>query len=296
MVTDRDIYFFDLQGYLLLRGALSGDEIDALNRCVDAIGPMKPGRWNGHIHGHTYGTKDGLNYQQIYEAGEPFEKLIDHPAWYEHMITFLGGEGTFDYHHGPMLIDENFVNLRDPGEAIGLHSGADECIKRNQYRVLNGRFMVGQVNALIALNDIGPGDGAPMVIPCSHKQHFQHPDFTKHRMKPDGASGDHCDGAIEMHLKAGDVLLFADAICHGSARRVNPGQRRVCIYRYSHSFGCISQMYRPSKALLDRLTPARRKIVWPHAVLKREPNLMPGFVDEGDLADQPAITWDGIGE
>ena len=24
----------------------------------------------------TYGTKDGVNYQQVYEAGEPFEKLI----------------------------------------------------------------------------------------------------------------------------------------------------------------------------------------------------------------------------
>ena len=30
---------------------------------------------------------------------------------------------------------------------------------RNQYRVINSKFMCCQVNSLIALTDIGPGDG-----------------------------------------------------------------------------------------------------------------------------------------
>ena len=46
-----------------------------------------------------YGGKweDGLNLQQIYEAGEPFERLIDHPSYVGKVRHFLGGEGTFDY-------------------------------------------------------------------------------------------------------------------------------------------------------------------------------------------------------
>ena len=47
-----------------------------------------------------------------------FEKLIDHPSWIEHVKHFVGGEGTFDYNHGPLFIDENFANIRGPGESI----------------------------------------------------------------------------------------------------------------------------------------------------------------------------------
>ena len=73
-----------------------------------------------------YGGKweDGLNLQQIYEAGEPFERLIDHPSYVGKVRHFLGGEGTFDYAQGELFIDENFVSIRGPGEAIGVHSGA----------------------------------------------------------------------------------------------------------------------------------------------------------------------------
>jgi hypothetical protein len=105
MVPDLDTYLFDLRGYVHLRGALSADEVAACNNSLDAIPRLEPGQWWGHVHGHTYGTVDGLNYQQIYEAGEPFEHLIDHPSWIEHIKFFVGGEGSFDYHHGPLFID-----------------------------------------------------------------------------------------------------------------------------------------------------------------------------------------------
>ena len=294
MVTDRDIYFFDLRGFIQLKGALDAGEVKELNAGLDALPRIEPGQWYGHIHGHTYGTKDGRNYQQIYEAGEPFEKLIDHPAWIDKIKAFVGGEGTFDYKHGPLFIDENFVNFRGPGEAIGLHSGGDNCCKRNQYRVLNGKFMVGQVNVLLALTDIGPGDGGTMLIPGSHKQHFKHPDLAEHSMGSKRNSGDECEGAVEMRMKAGDALIFTDTCCHGSAKRVNEGERRVLVYRYGPSWGFFRHGYRPSKALLDRLTPERRQIVWPHGVAKRTPNLMPGFDDSGEL-EQPIAETTGRG-
>ena len=41
---------------------------------------------------------------------------------------------------------------------------------------------------LLALTDIGPGDGGTMIIPGSHKSNFQHPDHDRHRMHPDGAT------------------------------------------------------------------------------------------------------------
>ena len=123
MVTDRDIYFFDLRGFLVLEGALSRHEVQQLNDRLDAMPRLEVGEWYGYVHAHTFGDRDGLNYQQVYEAGAPFERLIDHPSWFDKVRHFVGGEGSFDEHHGPLFIDENFVNLRGPGEAIGLHNG-----------------------------------------------------------------------------------------------------------------------------------------------------------------------------
>lgn len=271
MLTDMDIYLFDLRGYLLLENALTNDEVQALNAGIDAILPLKHGEWLGYVHGHTFGDDEGINLQQIYEGGEPFEQLIDHPSWIDKVKHFVGGEGTFDYYHGPLFIDENFANLRGPGEAIGLHSGGHQGVKRNQFRYHNGRFQCGQVNILIALTDIGPGDGATMVIPGSHKSNFPHPHYDKYRMGGEQASVDNAEGAIEVHMKAGDAILFVDAIAHGSAKRVNPGLRRIIVYRYGPSWGNFRHGYQPSSELLTRLTPERARIVQPQRLLPREP-------------------------
>ena len=281
-VTARDEYFFDLNGFLVLRGVLHPSHMAELNAALDTITslepPLKTGEWYGGVHAHGYGGAEGINLQQIYEAGEPFERLIDHPGWIAKVKRFVGGEGTFDWHHGPLFLDETFANLRGPGEAIGIHSGGAEGVTRCQFRYRNGRFHCGQINILMALSDIGPGDGATMVIPGSHKSNFAHPDADAHVMKPGEArSADGLEGAVEVHLKAGDALLFVDAIAHGSARRVNPGERRIAVYRYGPSWGNFRHPYQPTPALLSRLTPTRRQIVCPQPTLPKAPNRLPGF-------------------
>ena len=40
MLTELDIYLFDLRGYLVLEQALSRDEVAALNAGIDAILPL----------------------------------------------------------------------------------------------------------------------------------------------------------------------------------------------------------------------------------------------------------------
>ena len=264
-VTERERYFFDLRGYILLRGALSPDEVRDINGAIDALLPIQPGEWKGRVQGHNFADDDGINLQQIYEGGAPFEMLIDHPSWIEKVKTFVGGAGTFDYNHGPLFIDECFANIRGPGEAIGLHSGGHEGTKRTQFRYYNGQFHCGQINVLMALTDIKSGDGATMVVPGSHKSHFPHPDAEKHRMRGGAASVDDVEGAVEIHMDAGDAILFVDAVSHGSAERVNPGERRIIVFRYGPSWGNSRHGYRVSDELAARLNPQRLQIVRPLA-------------------------------
>lgn len=266
-MTEMERYLFDLNGFIILKGALDQGEVAACNAVLDDLQDCGPGEWRGHVHGHNFtGSHEGLNLQQIYEGGAPFERLIDHPSWYDKILQCLGtDEPNFDGHHSPGFIDENFASIRGPGQAIGLHSGGHERVTRCQFRYHDGRFHCGQINILMALNDIGPGDGATMVIPGSHKSNIRHPEFGQARMTTEeGTSVDGITGAVEVHLNAGDAILFVDAIMHGSAKRTNPGQRRIAVYRYGPSWGFFRHAYRPSAGLLSRLTDRQRQIVMPH--------------------------------
>jgi hypothetical protein len=254
MPTDYEIYSFDLDGYVVLKGALSLAEVSELQRQLDAIPPIAPNAWHGHVHRENLPEERGISYQQIYEAGDAFEKLIDHPSYIEHVKRFVGNQNDFDAFLGPLYIDECFALIRGPGGFIGMHSGGHLRTKRTQFRHHNGQFSCGQINVFIPLTDIGPGDGGTLVVPGSHKANFPFPQV---------AALVKSEPTVEVHLKRGDVLLFVDAIRHGSATRTNPGLRKVVIYRYGPSWGNSRFGYLPSKALLQRLTPAQRKIVQP---------------------------------
>ncbi|MAS33166.1 MAG: hypothetical protein CL610_04110 [Anaerolineaceae bacterium] len=270
MLTDMDIYLFDLYGYLVIKNAVTRDHIAQMNAIIDEIMPLADGEWYGHVHAR--GENQSTELQQIYEAGEPFERLIDHPAWFDKLKYFIGGEGTFDQLHGPLFIDESFAIVRESGGATQLHSGGHEGVMRTQYRFRQGRFQCGQINILLPLSDIGPGDGGTMVIPGSHKSNFPHPYLAEHRKNGAGpVYPESLEQAVEVYTQAGDALLFVDSIAHGSAHRTNPGQRRVVINRYGPSWGNFRRGYQPSDDLLQRLTPQQRQIVQPHPLIPYDP-------------------------
>ena len=267
-LTPMQEYLFDLNGYLVLRGAIGPDDVAAMNATYDAIAASNiDGRgWYGRVGVNNSGRQEGMIFEQLYEAGPVWEKLIDHPAWYDKVAHFVGSDDpeNFDTHHGVLFIDECFGTIRRRGGAQRMHSGGHVGTIRTQFRYHAGKFHCGQIVVLMALTDIGPGDGATMVVPGSHKSNIRHPQTVPLEMRGEDISIDGVAGAIEAHLQAGDALLFVDAIAHGSARRTNDGERRVASYRYGPSWGFFRYPYRPSAELLARLTPRRRETVMPH--------------------------------
>jgi len=253
---DEQDFLFDLRGFLILRNAVDAALIRDLNAALDAFPPLEFGQWNGNVQRFDNNDQCGLELQNIVEGGEPFERLIDHSSWIDRLRRYCGEPGT--YIEG-LFIDECFASIRHTGGWFGLHSGGYEAITRTQYRFAAGKFSCGQVNVLLALTDIGTGDGATVVIPGSHKSNFPHPrlrELNKRDTLPQ-------EPAMEVHLQRGDALMFVDALCHGASPRTNPGERRVVVYRYGPTFGNTRHGYRYSPELLARLTPERRKILDP---------------------------------
>jgi len=266
MQNDIDLvdYFFDLNGYAILENAIDSGLLAELNDAFDRFPRnLAHSAWWGNVQRLDNNGAAGLELQNIVEAGGPFEKLIDHPSWVNRLLRYCGEADT--YVHG-LFIDECFASVRRTGGFFPIHSGGQDAVVRNQYRVINGMFRCGQVNILLALTDVGPGDGGTMVIPGSHKANFKHPglnvasSWTERTLKYELPAG-----AIEVHLKAGSALMFVDALMHGATERTTPGERRATIYRYGPSWGNTRYGYQYSPELLARLTPERRKILQPIA-------------------------------
>jgi ectoine hydroxylase-related dioxygenase (phytanoyl-CoA dioxygenase family) len=160
-----------------------------------------------------------------------------------------------------------------PGIPLRPHSGGHKGCKRTSYHYHNGRFQCGQVNVLTAFTYVGPGDGGTVVIPGSHKSNIVHPAFTQTDRVKDwselgGASSDGIPGAVEVEMAAGDAIVFVDATCHGSARRVNPGERRHSVYRYGSAWNRTRFGYHASPELLQRLSPEARKLIHPREYIR----------------------------
>jgi hypothetical protein len=255
---DMQDYLFDLRGYIILKNAVSMDLVERLNQAIDPYLDLQYLEWQGNVQRFDNNGNAGIELQNIVEAGGPFVELIDHPAWHDRLLRYCGEKDS--YVEG-LFIDECFASIRRSGGFFPVHSGGQDGVVRNQYRFMNNKFHCGQVNILLALTDVGPGDGGTMVIPGSHKSNLHHPDMLKGWQERQQM--DQMEAAVEVHLNKGDAILFVDAMAHGASTRTNPGERRVVIYRFGPSWGNTRYGYTYSKELLDQLTPERRKILQP---------------------------------
>ncbi len=174
-------YLFDLNGYLIIKGAVAPEDLNAMNRWVDdhwdyvdakrrsAI--EDSGAWIGNVETHTYSGADGCNFQNIIEGGPVFQRLITQPAWTNHIRRWVNPINGLSIH-------ENLLNIRGSGGYIGIHSGGAFPISYMTFRQANtGEWMVGQVNVITALQDIGPVTAPRPSSPAATNRRFGIPNL-----------------------------------------------------------------------------------------------------------------------
>jgi ectoine hydroxylase-related dioxygenase (phytanoyl-CoA dioxygenase family) len=172
MSPEMQDYLFDLRGYLILENAVGSGHIAELIAALDEFPPLEWGQWHGNVQRFDNNGNAGVELQNIVEGGEPFERLIDNPSWIGHLRRYCGESQS--YVEG-LFIDECFASIRRSGGFFGIHSGGYQGAIRGQYSYKDGLWRCGQVNILLALTDIGPGDGGTVVVPGSHTSCLQHP-------------------------------------------------------------------------------------------------------------------------
>ena len=222
-VTDEEKFLFDIQGFLILRGAVDRNLVEALDRAV--VENEAKDHDESWAHGLPVVTaqhfiKDTNVEHQVRLNGLPrldpvFDGLIAHPAILPYLNGFMGE---------PQLVNTWSISKYEGREATGWHNG----LPTEEYTVREGVIRSPMLNVVTMLTASHPGDGCFAVIPGSHKKNLN----LDHQRW--GTSGLETPGAIEVTGDPGDVLIFTEALSHTGAAKSTARRRTTLQYNHVH--------------------------------------------------------------
>lgn len=222
-VTDEEKFLFDVQGFLILPGAIEADLIEALDQAVvenEAIDHDESWADGLPVVTAKHFIKDTNVEHQIRLNGLPrldpvFDRLIAHPSILPYLQEFMGE---------PQLVNTWSISKYAGRDATRWHNG----LPTEEYTVRNGVIRSPMVNVVTMLTPNHPGDGCFAVIPGSHKKNFNL-DYQRW-----GSAGLDTPGAIEITGEPGDVMIFTEALTHTGAAKTTPRRRTTLQYNHVH--------------------------------------------------------------
>jgi len=234
----EELWFWDVRGYLVLRGVMDEEWLAAANRSVDAALEMQDGlpeghptrieevpeqalrendwKWPEETSPRLYGEINRPRISGLYQLPEqhcdPFRRMIAHPAIVKRLNWMLG--------YGFRESTEPMCCVYPTGTCGGSLHGQNP----GGYTVYNGRQLVEQTNVAWTLHDESPGfgedSGGFLCVPGSHKAKYSIPR--------------HLTTSIDLPqvykpaMKAGDVLFFG-GVAHGTTAWRSEWMRRTVI-------------------------------------------------------------------
>jgi hypothetical protein len=235
-MTDAEIYEFDLHGMIVYRNVLSPEQVRECNRLVDGF--VK----DDNTFGFDFFTRDPF-----------FVELMALPRTLDILRTMLGEWYRLDHAYGIQMHDQGPDNTN-------LHGGPRTDQNEHCYQWHQGRMYNGLVVVAYALADVNPGDGGFVGVPGSHK--------ANHPYKPEPGS----PLVSQPAMKAGDMLIFTEALVHGTRQWRSPNRRRSLLYKYSPGFSTWSNLTNaewPAKATAMATTDLQRALLRPPFVGNR---------------------------
>jgi ectoine hydroxylase-related dioxygenase (phytanoyl-CoA dioxygenase family) len=126
-------------------------------------------------------------------------------------------------------LDHNLgiLTMRKGAEGHVLHGSSGPGFDRHQYYIVrDGRMHNGLTVVAYQLTDVNPGDGGLCVVPGSHKGNFPCPEA----LRRGEAYGEFVK---QITCKAGDCVIFTEAVTHGTLPWTADHQRRTALLRFS---------------------------------------------------------------
>ncbi|KAL1503143.1 hypothetical protein AB1Y20_011205 [Prymnesium parvum] len=271
-LSHKQKYLFDLNGFLVLRNVLTDAELGAANAAIDAhlatelherTGPLRTsalyGRESRELAGDGATGRFDMGGMLAWAEPhrEPFREFLCHPRVAPALIELLGVGYRLD--HSPLMIA-----MQRGSEGHTLHGGAvteaGEPAWPLSYEFRHGQMRSQLLTVCMQLADADEGDGGFCVVPGSHKANFAVPP----------ALADLADPELNEFLRqprvlAGDVLLFTEAVLHGTLPWRAAHQRRTVIYRFAPAGSAYGRGYSPQwpPKTLEGMTEAQQAVMQP---------------------------------
>ena len=217
-MSDEEKFLFDLQGFIVIPNVLTPAECQMYIDLADQVWPRQED--DGPVR----------RYNGITDWGQPLLDLIDHPVVLEYLVELMGR---------PLRIDHEYcIFMREGGERNSLHGGPRLFESDHWYHYQDGNMRNGLTVATYNLTEAPQGAGGFACVPGSHKTNYLR------NMPADVASFSRkVPWVIQPPMNAGDVLVFTEALIHGTQRWTAPHERRTLLYKFSppHSSWRIGQ-------------------------------------------------------
>lgn len=234
-MTDEQKYIFDVQGYITIPGVLAPDRLARMVQKMSEKGIKEPEN-----------DPSKSRFGNFLQWGEDWSSLIDHPSIMPYLVEMLGSKFRLDHAYGMAMS----VKGNRGGE--GLHHESGMFHHGCYYVTHRDRMHNGLIVVSWALTDAVPGSGGFCCIPGSHKA--LHPLPRKWYGLNDNPM------VRQVPMKAGDVLIFTEALTHGTMTWTNPDiERRSVLLKYCPHY--MQWAAGPMKSDFPGLTDRQRLIM-----------------------------------
>ena len=227
-MTEEEKYLFDINGYIVVRGALSPEDIALCNTAIDRhadqiherTGDLSLSGGSTALKGIT-GRGDlggALSWEEPY--GRPFRAMLNNPKVVPYLHVILGEGYRLDHNLG-------IITMRQGAEGHTLHGSSGPGFDRHQYYIFkDGQMHNGLTVAAYQLADVNEGDGGFCLVPGSHKGNYPCP--------PALRRGEAFQEFVKpITCKAGDCIIFTEATTHGTLPWKASHDRRTALFRFS---------------------------------------------------------------
>jgi len=232
-MNEHEKYLFDLRGYLVVKNALSSEQVADLSQRFEA---------HREVNEHPIFGSDRTQFRQdddpawsaasLLELGGTYIDLIDLPTIAPYLETLLGPNYRLDHDYTKVDNAERSRGLYlhgggqgagGPSDLVGPSDGG-QCF----YRFSNGRFFNGLIAVGFELNTVTQGDGGFACIPGSHKVNFELPSDWKISKTQEDVP----ECVNHVAAAAGDAIIFTEACAHGTIPWRGNRERRTIFYKY----------------------------------------------------------------
>lgn len=213
-MTEEQRFLFDLHGYIVVPGVLDAARVRRMLTTMEEEMAKSPPD-----------DADDWRFYNFLRWNDDYRNLIDESVMLPILMALLGSRFRLDHAYG--MASRAAVRTDHPDERLHHQSGMFDS---GCYYVSHGeRIHNGLTVVSYSLTDIEPGAGGFCCIPGTHKSLAKTPRHLYQR--------DNNPLVKQIPQKAGDALIFTEALTHGTWPWTNPnGQRRSVLMKYSPGY------------------------------------------------------------